>query len=238
MERTSEMVGKQTLTGQVAQALAERIDAGVYKPGEKLPTEQRLIEEFNVSRTVIREAVASLRASGAVITRQGVGAFVLPRKSSPNFQIDQNLLSMVEEVCAVLDLRIALESEAAALAAVRRGADDIDRIDKVMAEMKAAISVGDDALQADMSFHKAIALATGNDHFVSLFSYLGELVIPRSRVQTFRIDGLSRTEYLEHVHNEHQHIASAVIRGDAEAARAAMRLHLADSRERLKRHLS
>lgn len=232
----SESIGKQTLTGQVSRSLSERISSGRYKPGDKLPTEQQLIEEFSVSRTVIREAVASLRAHGVISTRQGVGAFVLNRQSNPNFQIDQSLLNMVEEICAVLELRIALESEAAALAATRRTEDDIAAIHNAMSDMKAAIAQDSEALEPDLGFHRAIATATGNVHFVNLFSYLGELVIPRSRLQTFKLDGMSRTEYLERVHGEHQQIASAVIRGDAEAARAAMRLHLADSRERLRRY--
>jgi GntR family transcriptional repressor for pyruvate dehydrogenase complex len=229
--------GKQTLTGQVTRALAEQISSGHYKPGEKLPTEQQLIEEFNVSRTVIREAVASLRAAGVVNTRQGVGAFVLNRQANTNFQIDESQLGMVEEISAVLELRIALESEAAALAATRRTEADIKSINASLDDMKAAIAANENALEADLRFHRAIATSTGNVHFVNLFGYLGELVIPRARMETFKFVGLSHSEYLERVHQEHMQIAAAVVRGDAEAARAAMRLHLADSRERLRRYV-
>jgi len=228
---------KQTLTSHVTRVLSDRVSKGQYKPGEKLPTEQKLIDEFKVSRTVIREAVASLRAAGIVSTQQGVGAFVLNKQPSANFKIDQNLLGMVEEISAVLELRIALESEAAALAAARRTEEDIERINASLKVMGDAIAAGEDALQPDLDFHRAIATATGNAHFVNLFGYLGELVIPRSRLQTFRLGGTTRLDYLQRVNREHEQIATAVVRGDIEAARAAMRLHLADSRERLLRHI-
>lgn len=228
---------KQTLTGQVTRELSGRVMSGQYKPGEKLPTEQMLIDEFKVSRTVIREAVASLRAAGIVSTQQGVGAFVLNRPPNATFKIDHSLLGMVEEVSAVLELRIALESEAAALAAARRGEEDIARITASLQAMGEAVAAGEDALQPDLDFHRAIAAATGNAHFVNLFGYLGELVIPRSRLQTFQLGGTTRLDYLQRVNREHEQIATAVIRGDIEAARAAMRVHLVDSRERLLRHL-
>lgn len=233
----SRSLRKETLTGQVIRVLSERVLSGEYKLGEKLPTEQRLIEEFSVSRTVVREAVASLRAAGLVSTQQGVGAFVLSTQPAARFEIDQSLLGMVEEVSAILELRIALESEAAALAAARHTAADLASIDGSLERMAAAIAKGEDALQPDLQFHRAVATATRNPHFVNLFSYLGELVLPRAQLQTFKLGGTTRIDYLQRVNREHQSIASAIARSDVEAARAAMRLHLSDSRERLRRHV-
>ncbi len=77
MNTMSGIKRRETLTAQVVKAVAERIAQGVYKRGEKLPTEQDFIEEFGISRTVVREAIANLRANGLVTTHQGVGAFVL-----------------------------------------------------------------------------------------------------------------------------------------------------------------
>lgn len=217
--------------------LIERISAGQYKLGEKLPSEQELIEEFAVSRTVVREAVASLRAAGLISTHQGVGAFITQKPSSRPFTIDPDALGLAEKVIAVLELRIALESEAAALAAWRRSDADIAKLQENLDKMEASIASDEDALQDDLEFHRTIAMATGNVHFVNLFNYLGEMVIPRSRLQTFQLDGMTRIDYLQRVHREHTRIASAIMKSDVEGARAAMRVHLTDSRERLRRHV-
>jgi DNA-binding FadR family transcriptional regulator len=91
-----------------------------------------------------------------------------------------------------------------------------------------------DAIDADLSFHSAIAAATGNKHFLALFSYLGSLLIPRARVRYGHLEGDSRRQYLRRINEEHQTIYSAIERQDPEGARAAIRLHLNGSRDRLR----
>jgi DNA-binding transcriptional regulator YhcF (GntR family) len=108
---------RETLTSQLTKTLTERIAKGALKPGDKLPSEQELIEQFGVSRTVVREAISSLRAAGLVATQQGVGAFVQAAAASQPFRIDENSLDLIKEVINVVELRIGLEAEAAALAA-------------------------------------------------------------------------------------------------------------------------
>jgi DNA-binding FadR family transcriptional regulator len=227
---------KETLARQVARILADRIASGDSQVGGRLPTEQELIDEFSVSRTVVREAIAQLRALGLVTIQHGVGAFILPKPNAP-FRIDQELLGITEEILAVLDLRIALESEAAALAAVRREREDIAKMEQSLAAMAAAIEAGEDSLEADLGFHRAIAAATRNAHFINLFNYLGELVIPRSRLQTFKLGGMTRADYVQRIHSEHLAIADAIKWNDEERARAAMRAHLSGSKDRLRRHM-
>jgi DNA-binding FadR family transcriptional regulator len=100
--------------------------------------------------------------------------------------------------------------------------------------MSAAIDASEDAVAPDFDFHRTIAEATGNRHFTHLFSYLGALLIPRARLQTFRYFAADRTEYLRRVNREHEDIYQAIKRQDVEAARSAMRLHLSNSRERLR----
>lgn len=228
---------RETLTKQITRKLVHRISSGDYNVGDKLPSEQELIGEFAVSRTVIREAVASLRAAGLVSTHHGIGAFIIHRPTNPPFSIDSEMLGMAEEVIAALELRIALESEAAALAAARRDDATIARLEENLERMKAVVDTGEDTLADDLEFHRIVAEATGNVHFVNLFNYLGEMVIPRARLQTFTLVGLTRTEYLARILNEHHQIAAAIIRQDVEGSRAAMRVHLVDSRERLRKSL-
>jgi DNA-binding FadR family transcriptional regulator len=229
---------RETLTGQLVKTISERIASGTYAVGARLPSEQEMIDEFGVSRTVVREAVANLRANGCVTTVQGKGAFVVQQERSGAFQIEASGLSAVQEMVSVLELRIALESEAAVLAAQRRTEEQLAAMRKALADMLSAIEKGEDAVQADMEFHRCIAEAAGNPHFLKLFNYVGELLIPRARLQSFKLEGVSMREYLDRIQREHEQICYAIERQDPEAARAALRLHLAGSRDRLQRSIA
>lgn len=224
---------RETLTSQLVKALTERIRGGQLKTGDRLPTEQELIEEFGVSRTVVREAISSLRAAGLVASQQGVGAFVLQADTAQAFRIEGTSLNLIKDVIAVLELRIALESDAAALAAQRRSEAHLVAMRAALDRMTTAIEAAEDAVSPDFDFHRTIAEATGNPHFTHLFSYLGSLLIPRARVQTSRYFRADRSEYLRRVNREHEDIYQAILRQDSEMARSAMRLHLSNSRERL-----
>jgi GntR family transcriptional repressor for pyruvate dehydrogenase complex len=226
---------RETLTSQLTKSLTERIAKGALKPGDKLPSEQELIEEFGVSRTVVREAISSLRAAGLVTTHQGVGAFVQPAAAAQPFRIDESNLDLIREVINVLELRTGLEAEAAALAAQRRKPEHLEAMRNALDRMTAAIAASEDAVAPDLDFHHTIAEATGNVHFTHLFGYLGALMIPRARVQTFRFFADDRSAYLNRVNGEHEDIYQAILRQDTDAARSAMRLHLSNSRERLRK---
>jgi DNA-binding FadR family transcriptional regulator len=214
------------------EAITERIQSGQYKRGDQLPTEKELIEEFGVSRTVVREAISNMKASGLVSTRQGKGAFVLD-EGQRSFRISEENLSVVEEVLEALELRIAIESEAAALAARRRTPADLQRIVEAAEAMDRAIAAGESAVDFDIAFHRAIALATGNRHFLGLFNYLGEVLVPRARVPTHQYDATTLRDYLQRISAEHHQIVAAIAAGDTDAARAALRMHLGGSRDRL-----
>ncbi|MFD2263775.1 FadR/GntR family transcriptional regulator [Lacibacterium aquatile] len=229
----AELKRRETLASQLVKVLADRVGGGSYKLGEKLPSEQELINEFGVSRTVVREAIATLKAGGMITTQQGIGAFVTQSAGSQPFRVEEASLDLVNEVRAVLELRIGLEAEAASLAALRRDDRHLERMVKALERMEAAISAGTDAVEPDLDFHRAIAEATFNVNFLNLFNYLGAMLIPRTRIQTFRLHEGSREEYLQRVNREHHDVYMAIRRRDPEAARAAMRVHLTGSRERL-----
>jgi GntR family transcriptional regulator, transcriptional repressor for pyruvate dehydrogenase complex len=223
-----------SLAQAVGQALGERIHSGALPQGAKLPTEGELMARFNVSRTVVREALSSLQAAGLVRTRHGVGSFVAERvDAARQFGISSEQLETLRDVVAVLELRIGIETEAAALAAQRATPQQVDSMAQALAEFSVAIEGGHDAVAADFRFHSEIAQATGNLHFAGLLAALGPKIIPRARLEppSAPADALLLT-YLRRVHAEHENIHHAIARGDAEAARAAMRTHLANSRER------
>ncbi len=222
-----------SLSEQIVEVLQQRIHSGEYARGEKLPTELELISEFGVSRTVIREAVANLKSGGLVTTRQGVGVFVQHSAPLHPFYIESTDSDLVAEAVAILELRIALEVEAAALAAGRRDDKSLLAMAQAMDEMSKAILAGEDAIQSDLAFHRAVATATNNLHYLKLFNYLGELSVPRARLNTFAIAKESREAYLARVNDEHRRVYEAIEAGDSEGARGAMRLHLTGSKERL-----
>ena len=113
-------------TAQLVHHLGTDIRAGRYKPTERLPTEQELMARFDVSRTVVREAVAGLKAEGLVVTRQGSGAFVAQNPTGKPFRIVQDDLKSITEVLNVLQLRLAVEIEAAGAAALERDQGMLD----------------------------------------------------------------------------------------------------------------
>lgn len=227
---------RRSLALAVVEALTTRIRQRDYAPGDKLPTEPVLMAELNVSRTVIREALSRLQAAGLVETRHGIGTFVLA--TQPGVVLDRNAITTIRDVMAMMELRISLETESAALAANRRTDDDIKHMRDALNAFEAALAAGDKGVAADYQFHLQIALATQNPYFESVFRSLGGFAttpIPRTRLDTTRVDSEPGSPFFLRTFREHQDILDAIVRQDAESARASMRLHIANSRERLRR---
>ena len=224
-----------TLAVTLVDALGDRIRDGRLAAGQKLPTEAAIMEEFGVSRTVVREAISKLQASGLVATRHGVGTFVVGLGDAAPFRIPPEQLGTLRDVIAVLELRIGVETEAAALAAQRRTPENLAAMRAALAAFVLALEEGRDAVGPDFQFHLEIARATQNSHFAELMGTLGGMMIPRARLESAEPVTPQRLAYLRGVNGEHQGIYDAISRQDAEAARAAMRTHLANSRERRRR---
>src|SRR6478752_9227548 len=110
---------RSNLAERVMAQLGAEIRGGRLAPGARLPTEQELTSTMGVSRTVVREAVAALRADGLVVTRRGSGAYVADNPTASPFRIVAPQLGRIEDVLAVMELRLAVEVEAAALASER-----------------------------------------------------------------------------------------------------------------------
>ena len=223
------------LVGEIVSSLAASIRAGQLKPGEKLPTEAEIMAQFDVSRTVVRESLSRLQASGLVKTRHGIGTFVLSPEESGNFKIAADDFATITDVISVLELRISLETEAAGLAAQRRTPDNLAALETALHAFRDSINRDSDAVPPDFQFHMEIARSTGNRHFADLMTYLGTMIIPRTRVNTAHNAPEGRLNYLQRVNTEHESIYNAIRDQDPEAARAAMRTHLSNSRERLRR---
>jgi DNA-binding FadR family transcriptional regulator len=226
--------GSGNLTQQVVNHLSHLIHSGTLQPGEKIPTESEIVREQGVSRTVVREAISKLQAAGIVATRHGIGTFVLANVNNSDLGIKAGSVTTIREVLAMLELRISIEPEAAALAAVRHTDGDLQEMRKALDCFRDHLASGKPTVGPDFQFHLAIARATGNDYFWSILNHLGSSAIPRSRFPINERQPHER-EYLVRISHEHEDIYDAVARGDPEAARAAIRNHLGNSRERMRR---
>ncbi|WP_248324336.1 MULTISPECIES: FadR/GntR family transcriptional regulator [unclassified Caballeronia] len=224
------------LTEEVVAELSERIRSGTLQPGDKLPTESEIMAQLGVSRTVVRESISRLQAARLVQTRHGIGTFVLEAGDHDRFQIEAAGDLTIRDVMAILELRISLEAEAAGLAAMRRTDENLAQMRRALDEFERHIaSRTENAVAADVAFHLELAKATGNRYFHSILSQLGNTIIPRTRVNSAALAHNDPGSYLDRVNREHEDIYDAIERRDPEAARAAMRMHLSNSRERLRR---
>ena len=224
-----------SLADRVTQDLAARIAQGELRPGDQLPTERALMERYGVSRTVVREAMSSLRAAGRLATQQGRGAFVLqPAAQTLSYRLDPSEAGDAEDVLKLMEVRIALESEAASLAAQRRDAAGLASLVRIAADFEASVADPGQSTVHDQAFHLCVAELSGNGHFAGLMTGLSPRLLPRARIDLFKDDEDARLAYLRTLQVEHANILEAIRRADAEGARAAMRLHLSNSRERLR----
>ena len=224
-----------SLAMELVEALGDRIRDGRLAAGDKLPTEAAFMAEFGVSRTVVREAISKLQASGLVQTRHGIGTFVVGLGGAASFRIAPEQFATLRDVIAVLELRIGVETEAASLAAQRRQADNLRQMRAALDAIAAAVEEGRDAVGPDFQFHLEIARATQNAHFAELMGSLGTMIIPRARLDAAGAVDEPQRQYLRRVNAEHESIFDAIRNQDSDAARAAMRTHLANSRERRRR---
>jgi GntR family transcriptional regulator, transcriptional repressor for pyruvate dehydrogenase complex len=221
------------LSDQVAEQLTAEIKQGRLMPGDKLPTEARLVEQFEVSRTVVREAVSRLKSLGLVDSRQGSGVFVSQKLPFAPLHFEVRQAASQEAVVQMVEVRRALEAEVAALAAERRSADDIRAIQQAVKALNAAVETGGNGVAEDVKFHRAIADATRNPFLIQTLEYLGQFL--HGATQVTRANEARRVDFAAEVQTEHQAILQAVEAGDAEAARQAAAAHMGNAIVRIQR---
>lgn len=216
--------GRPKLSEEIAGQLRQLIQNGDLVPGMQLPTENAMIEQFGVSRTVVREAVSALSADGLVNARQGRGVFVSDDLTQQPFRLGDSALSERDHIVQIMELRLSLEVEAAGLAAQRRTSQDVREIERAFVKMVEAQSSGQGDAEEDFAFHLRIAMATQNTYIAKFIRYLGPFIIPRPARRT--VTGAERMAYLEGLTQEHAKIRDAIADQDEAAAIDAMRTHL------------
>ncbi|MBA1430899.1 FadR/GntR family transcriptional regulator [Pseudomonas orientalis] len=213
----------------VVDALTRRILLGQLKPGEKLPSESTIVLEHGVSRTVVREAISKLQASGLVETRHGIGTFVLAQHARQGLRLHVDTVASVRNM---LELRLGLEVQAVALAALRRTDVQLAHMRQALDDYQASLASNDSCVEEDKRFHQLIAEATGNTFFSEIMQHLGTTMIPRTQVKADERGGADFAKLGQLASLEHEAIFNALQRQDPDAARAAMVLHLTNSRDR------
>jgi GntR family transcriptional repressor for pyruvate dehydrogenase complex len=217
---------------RVTQALLKLIRSGSYPPKSRLPSEGEMAQQFGVSRTVIREAVSRLKSEGLVESRQGSGLFV--REVGPNapFRIDPGVVNSIQQVLQVAELRRGLEAEIAALAAERGTQEEIREIAARLQAIDDDVAVGGDGVAADIEFHRSIARATGNPHFLALWDFLGQFL--HGTIKLTRAWEAQQEETRQQVLEEHRMLYDAIARHNVDAARAAALQHIEMSSYRIR----
>src|SRR6267154_1898682 len=221
------IVRSSRLYEQIVQQVEESIHKGAMKPGDQLPPERELAQQFGVSRTAVREAVKALHEKGLVEAYPGRGTFVTDGTSySMRQSLDRMLKVGQPEGSAFLaEVREILEPEIAALAATRVDDEDLASMREEIAIMDSARKDPDAFIEADLDFHLALAEAAANPLILSLIDSIVGL-LREQRIKIFNVEGGPQRGQVHH-----KRILEAMERRDAEMARTAMRAHLEQVRE-------
>jgi GntR family transcriptional regulator, transcriptional repressor for pyruvate dehydrogenase complex len=213
------------MSDQVFEQLKDLIFRGQLKPGERLMTERELAQELGVSRPTVREAINKLVAMHLLEHRQGQGTFV----NSPNAGADKNPLAAVlngqeASLMDLLEVRLGLECNAAALAARRATDEDVREIEKCVQEMSKAISEGNLGSDADITFHMALAYASKNVVQIHIMKSLYDLLFYgiQENLQHLYVEPINIEEILA----QHTVILNSIRQHDPDEAYAAMKRHI------------
>jgi GntR family transcriptional repressor for pyruvate dehydrogenase complex len=215
-----EPIRRSPLYEEVVERLRAFIDVEKLKPGDKLLSERELAQRLGVSRTSVRQALTALRVAGLVEIRHGHGVYLLRPPEDVVPSLADQLLKSHAQLPAIMEVREALETQTARLAARRRTAADLADMRSALEAMAAAIDAGEDGAEADHRFHGAIARAAGNQLLQTLMDQLAEPIDQTRRAS------LSHPGRPPRSLAAHHKILDAIERQDEHAAATAMREHL------------
>lgn len=224
MERVTQ-VRRASLADQAAELLLERIRSGEWALGEKLPGETTLAPQLGVGRSTVREAIRQLAGRGVLTSRQGAGVFV----TALEVPEDWDAVLRRADIVSVIEGRVAIEAEAAALAAARRTPADLRAIRRALARRAENRSDIERHVDVDMQFHRAIVVAAHNPVLVEMFDSF------TPRVRAAMIDMLRLRQDFGSAADQRAHVelADAIADRDAATASRLSRAHLGELRRAL-----
>lgn len=227
-------LAREGLASQLADDVLARISREEIAPGERLPTETEIATQYGVSRTVVREAMSRLRADGVVTARPGAGTFVSPAGVGRSFRIGPAPPSLID----ILELRMAFEVEAARLAAERRGEADLEEMRRCLDVMAGDVSGAAEGVEADVGFHRAIAVAARNPLYSDFFDFIRPHIrreIRQAREKTAHLSQRKASGLWLQAQGEHMALMTAIEAGSPTKAATAARTHVRNTIARLSR---
>lgn len=229
-------IKRKKVSEQIFEQIKEKIKQGKYKPGDKLPTETALAEQLGVSRSPIREALRILEASGAIESKQG-GRSVVKFIPITNLMETTALeIIDIDEVLQLLEVRIILESEIAALAAERRNEEDISYIEEALKEMKETTEKEQEiGHEQDILFHNTIIKSSKNIVLKKTIDGISNLYYKSIRFSLAKNVGFYKKK--NQILEEHKKIAEAIKLQDSKQAKKSMEQHLLNSKNKLENYL-
>ena len=232
-------ISRLSLSDEIVEQIIDLISRGILRPGERMPSEKQLCQQFGVGRTSVREALRSLSVMGILEPHAGEGTYVSGDSSRYlEKTLHWSLLLDRKMVDDLIETRLTLESETAFLAAQRAGQEDLQEIAAAIEGMELSANQPDIYLGFDLRFHVAIARASQNS---ILFQLLGMI---RGYLQTWIKETLSAPPAHDSELRanksiaEHRIVQAAVTSGNAERARQAMKEHILSSSADLRAHLA
>lgn len=219
------------LGATIASKITEYIKSHGLAEGDPLPSEAELADEYDVSQRVVRDALRALSQQGVIQTRQGKRAVVSELRPVAVYSYFRFALESDDgAVDDLLELRLALETNAARLAALRLTEDDLGELRRLQSEIR---GLGDDRARRarlDLQFHTVIVRAAGNRFFDAILDVLGDVLF------TVREKGVAIADHSGHVRaesqSEHEAILDALAARDTARAEQAMRMHLENVQRR------
>ncbi|MFE3228779.1 FadR/GntR family transcriptional regulator [Nocardia sp. NPDC059228] len=211
-------VQRHPLAAQAAEVLLSRIRAGEWQLGHRLPGETTLAAQLGVGRSTLREAIRELAGKGVLESRQGAGVFV----TALDVAEDWDTVLRRSDIVTVIEARIAIEAEGAALAARRRTPADLRAMLRALAARAESGDSVEGLVDADTAFHRTVVAAAHNDILLELFNAF----VPRSRHAMIDMLRIRPMRDPATDHDAHEHLYDAIRARDPEAAATASRVHL------------
>lgn len=221
------------LAAHVRARLERLLDAPEWRQGGRLPPEDALAQQLEVSRPTLRKALAELRAEGRIVSLRGSGNFVQPTAGLSDDPVSRENLTIrtAFDMKRCLTFRMKLECAAAEEAAIQRDRIAIEHL-VAASEQLATAQPGPSIFSADFAFHLALARATLNPYFPFVLETLRDQI--RLTMEFGRQLRGRPLDAIEHtVVREHQRIIDAVAKGDPAEARAAMAAHMGKTLDRI-----
>ncbi|MCK9340797.1 MAG: FadR family transcriptional regulator [Synergistaceae bacterium] len=219
------------LSSRISKLILSEIQSGMLLPGDRLPAETVLAEKYGVSRTILREAIASLKNDDILESKQGRGIIVKNPNQRQAFRFSDVFETIsVDEINYFYEMRALLESEAAGLAAVRHTKEDMVLIKKAFKEMEEAVRSSSPGDEAHFKYNEAIAKASHNPVLIEFLSFLQNKL--HSLATELRIKTMMSPERAETVLSEHRHVVESIFTGDPQKAKQAVMTHLKNAAER------